>query len=254
MLALVHAELLKLRSTRTPAGLLLATLALAVLTVTVSVPKAGASSGSLSLDDPDVMTVAVANGFGVPLVLVVLLGGIAFTQEFRYGTVTLTYLGEPRRARILLAKWLAAALTAVLVSVATLADSMPISAALIRSRGGEVTMGVEFWRMAAAATLVMVAYAVIGVAIGALVRNQITAIVAVLVWMLAVEQLVLQSFPAVGRWMPGGATNALLRLGPSIGLDPDQLLSVPVSGLLVVGYTVSAVALALRLAPRKDVL
>ena len=34
--------------------------------------------------------------------------------------------------------------------------------------------------------------------------------------MLALEQIVIPSFPTVGRWMPGGATNALLQLGPAI--------------------------------------
>lgn len=35
------------------------------------------------------------------------------------------------------------------------------------------------------------------------VRNQITAVIGVLVWMLAVEQIVINSYPLVGRWMPG---------------------------------------------------
>ena len=33
-----------------------------------------------------------------------LVGVLAFTQEFRYGTITSTYLGEPRRPRVLVAK------------------------------------------------------------------------------------------------------------------------------------------------------
>lgn len=41
-----------------------------------------------------------------------------------------------------------------------------------------------------------------------LVRNQVTGVVGVLVWMLAVKQIVIPAFPAVGRWMPEGATPA----------------------------------------------
>jgi hypothetical protein len=51
--ALLHAELLKLRSTRTTAGLLLATLGLVALTVAVSVPDVGGGNGPFSLGDPD---------------------------------------------------------------------------------------------------------------------------------------------------------------------------------------------------------
>ena len=81
----------------------------------------------------------VATCFGVPQVLMVLYGTLAFTQEFRYGTITSTYLGEPRRTRVLVAKWLALALVSAVITTATLALSVPFSSALIRSRDGDVT-------------------------------------------------------------------------------------------------------------------
>lgn len=252
MRALVHAEVLKLR-TRTAAWLLLATLGLVALTIGESVPKVGDPNASVSLDDPGLLAGIVGIGFGVPEVLVVLLGGLAFTQEFRYGTITSTYLGEPRRTRVLVAKWLSLALASVVITIATLAFSATFGIALISSRNGEVTLATQFWQTAAAAFVVMAAYSVIGVAVGALVRNQIAAAVGVLVWMLAVEQTVTPSFPAIGRWMPGGATDALLQLGPELGLE-GKLLSAPVGGLVLLGYTAAALTLALLLTPRRDVL
>jgi len=251
--ALLHAEVLKLRSTRTPVGLLLATLALVALTVAVNLPKVGAKNVPVSLDDPGLLASIVGISFGVPEVMVVLLGVLAFTQEFRYGTATATYLVEPRRSRVLVAKWLASALASVVVAAATLALSVTLSIALIRHRNGDVTAAAQFWQTVAAGFGVMAAYGVIGVAVGALVRNQIAAVVGVLVWMLAVEQIVIPAFPAVGRWMPGGATNALLQLAPAISLDA-KLLSASTGGLVLVGYTAAAVALTLAVAPRRDVL
>ncbi len=253
MKALLHAELLKLRSTRTTAGLLLATLALVALTLAETVPNVGDENAPLSLDDPGLLAAAVGVSFGVPLVLVVLFGTLAFTQEFRYGTVTSTYLGEPRRKRVLVAKWLSLALASVVITTATLALSVALGIALIRSRDGDVTLAGHFWAVVASAFVVMAAYGLIGVAIGALVRNQIAAVVGVLVWMLAVEQIVIPAFPAVGRWMPGGATNALFQLGPAMSLD-GKLLPPPVGGLVLVGYTAAAVLLALVVTPRRDVL
>lgn len=253
MKALVHAEVLKLRSTRTPTGLLLATLGLVALTVAVNVPKVGAENAPVSLDDPGLVAGTVGIGFGVPLVFVVLLGVLAFTQEFRYGTVTSTYLGEPRRTRVLVAKWLSLALFSVVITAATLALSVTLAIALVRSRDGDVTTGAQFWQLVAAGFVVMAAYGVIGVAIGALVRNQIAAAVGVLVWMLAVEQIVIPAHPAIGRWLPGGATDAVLQLGPSMSLD-GRLLSPVVGGLVLVVYTAAAVALALSVTPRRDVL
>jgi len=57
----------------------------------------------------------------VEVVMVLLLGVLALTQEFRYGTATSTYLVEPRRTRVLVAKWLALALASVVLTAVTLA-------------------------------------------------------------------------------------------------------------------------------------
>jgi ABC-2 type transport system permease protein len=237
--ALIRAELLKLR-TRAATGLLLATLALVALTVLVNVPTAGTAHPPVSLHDPALLAGVAGIGFGVPEVFMVLLGGLAFTQEFRYGTATATYLGEPRRGRVLLAKWLSLALTSTVVTGASLVVSVPVGAAVIRTRGGDATPGPQLWQTIGAGFVVMAAYAVIGVAVGALVRNQIIAVVAVLVWMLVVEQIVIPAYPIVGRWTPGGAT--------------DSLIPAPVGALLLLVYTAAAVVLTVKLTLRRDVL
>jgi ABC-2 type transport system permease protein len=249
--ALVRAELLKLR-TRVAAGLLLATLALVALTVAVNVPEAGVAHAPVSLHDPGLLAGVVGIGFGVPEVFMVLLGGLAFTQEFRYGTVTLTYLGEPRRHRVLVAKWLSLALASTAITAASLAVSVPVGVTVINARGGAVALGPQLWQTIGAGFVVMAAYAIIGVAVGALVRNQIVAVVGVLVWMLVVEQIVIPAYPLAGRWMPGGATDAWLRLGSALDLD-GRLLPASVGGALLLGYTAAAVTLAVRLTLQRDV-
>jgi ABC-2 type transport system permease protein len=124
---------------------------------------------------------------------------------------------------------------------------------LIRVRHGNVTPGAEFWQVVAAVFVVMALYGVIGLAVGALLHNQIVAVVAALVWLLAAEQLLIDALPGVGQWTPGGATYGLLQLGPAITTS-GTLLDAPIGGLLLVGYTAAALALALVVAPRRDVL
>jgi ABC-2 type transport system permease protein len=250
--ALVQAELIKLRSTRITAMLVAATLGLVALTIATSVPGAFGETGPLSLDDPRLVAILVGAGLGVPQVLVALLGTLSFTQEFRYGTASSTYLTEPRRGRVLLAKWLSTTLVSVAVTIVTLALSIPFAIALVRSQNGEAVVGTQFWQTVPAAFAVLAAYGVIGVAVGALVRHQIAGVVGLLVWMLAVEQIVIPVLPAVGRWMPWGAAGSLLQLGPSWGFD-DELLSAPAGGLVLLGYTAAAVALALFITPQRDV-
>lgn len=254
MKALLDAELLKMRSTRATALLVLATLVLAVLTVATSVPGVMEENSSISLDDPDLLAMMVGNGFGAPQVLMTLLGVLAFTQEFRYGTVTSTYLGEPRRMRVLVAKGLSLALASVVITILTLAVTLTLSIALIRSQDGNVTVAAQFWQTVAAGFVVMAAYGVAGVAIGALIPNQIAAVVGVLIWMLAIEQMAIPLLPEVGRWMPFAAASSLMQLGPSYGFFDDQLLPVPLGGLVLVGYTAAAVVLALGITPKRDVL
>jgi ABC-2 type transport system permease protein len=252
MRALITAELFKLR-TRTTAGLLLATFALVPLTASVGVPRAGDTSAPVALNDPSLLAITVGASFGVPEVLIVLLGGLAFTQEFRYGTVTSTYLGEPRRARILVAKWVALAMVSVVATVGTLVIGVAVTVVTIRARHGDITVGGRFWQMVAAAFAIMAAYGVIGVALGALIRNQVATVVAVLVWMLAVEYIVVPSWPAVGRWLPLGVVTSLLQIGPSLDLD-GRLLPVAMAAVVLVAYTAVALLLAARVTPRWDVL
>jgi hypothetical protein len=251
--ALLDAELLKMRSTRATALLVLATLVLAVLTIATMVPGVIEENSPIALDDARLLAIVVGTGFGAPQVLMTLLGVLAFTQEFRYGTVTATYLGEPRRMRVLVAKGLSLALASVVITTLTLAVTMTLSIALIRSQDGDVTVAAQFWQTVAAGFVVMAAYGVVGVAIGALVPNQIAAVVGVLIWMLAVEQMVIPLLPEVGRWMPFAAASSLMQLAPSYGFD-DELLSIPMGGLVLVGYTAAAVVLALRVTPKRDVL
>ena len=252
MTALVHAELLKLR-TRAATGLLLATLALVALTVVVNVPEAGTAPTPFSLQDPRLLPGVVGIGFGVPEVFMVLLGVLAFTQEFRHGTAAATYLGEPRRSRILLAKWLSLALASTVITGASLVVSVPVGVTVISARGGDVTLAPQLWQTIGAGFVVMAAYAIIGVAVGALVRNQVIAVVGTLVWMLVVEQIVIPAYPLDGRWMPGGATDAWLQLGTALHLE-GRLLPAPLGGLLLLAYSAAAVTVAVTLTLRRDVL
>jgi hypothetical protein len=65
--------------------------------------------------------------------------------------------------------------------------------------------------------------------------------------------LLIDALPEIERWTPLGATFALLQLGPAVTTH-GTLLDAPIGGLLLLGYTTAVVALALVVAPRRDVL
>ena len=253
MNALIRAELLKLRTTRMLPWLLLATLALVVVTVAANVSSADPDDPALPLHDPALLGQVLGISFGVHQVLMTVLGVLAFTQEVRYGTITSTFLVEPRRSRVLVAKAVALVLAAVAIAAATLVVSVALSMALIGAKDGNITTGGQFWQIVAAVFVAMVLYGLFGLALGALLRDQIVAVVATLVWLGPAEHLLIDALPEVGRWTPGGATFGLLQLGPALTTH-GTLLAAPVGGILLLGYTVAAAALALIVAPGRDVL
>ncbi len=253
MTALTRAELLKLRSTRILWWLLAGTLTMVLVTIIASVPTTGPPHDVTSLDDPALLARMVGVSFLWPQLTVALLGVLAYTQEERYGTINSTFLVEPQRRRVLAAKGGALVLHSAEIAVATLVVSLVASTALIRARHGNTTFGAEFWQVAAAAFLVMALSALIGLSVGALLRNQIIAVTLALVWLTAGEHLLIEVLPQVARWTPGGATDGLLQLGAE-ATTSGTLLSAPIGGLLLAGYTATAVAAALVIAPRRDVL
>jgi ABC-2 type transport system permease protein len=251
--ALIRAELRKLRTTRMIAWLLVATVALVLVTVAANVSSADADDPALPLHDPALLGQVIGISFGVPQVLMTLLGVLGFTQEVRYGTISSTFLVEPRRSRVLIAKGVALLLAAVAITAATLIVTVALGMALIDAKDGNVTTGGQFWQVVAAVFVAMALYGLIGLALGALLRDQIVAVIATLVWLGPAEHLLIDALPDVGRWTPGGATFGLLQLGSALTTH-GTLLNAPVGGLLLLAYTVAATALALTVAPRRDVL
>jgi len=86
-------------------------------------------------------------------------------------------------------------------------------------------------------------WALLGVGVGALLRHQIGAIVALVAWSSVVEGVLFAFVPSVGRYLPGQAANGLT------GAAAKELLS-PGPGAAVLAAW--AIALAIAAAIRTD--
>ena len=236
MTALLSAELLKLRTTRTFAGMTAAALGLSLLVVVLVA----------SLDDrPEAAELLDVDGTSL---FILLLGAIGITGEWRHRTITSSLLAAPDRIRFLASKLVAYAAAGAAISVLVTVVVALVSTAILSSRGFDTAAVSDvldsLWRNAVVAALA----GALGVAFGSIVRNQAGALVALLALGFFVEPIVIGLEPDIGRYLPvTGAPNAIVDVG-----DEDELLSPAAGALVELGWIAALAAVGGALLRRRD--
>jgi ABC-2 type transport system permease protein len=197
-------EFLKLRTTRSP--LLLLAAAQVVIVAGVSGLFVG---GHADVTDPVTARQAIAHA-GLVSIFSLILGIIAVAGEYRHRTITDTYLGTPRRERVIAAKLGAYALTGVVFGVIGTLTAVVAAAIWLNAKGGALDLGsAGVWRTLLGCVVWNACFAAVGVGIGALIRNVIAAVAAALAWLALVEGIVGQLIGDQSRWLPFRAGQAL---------------------------------------------
>jgi len=245
MTRLLHAELLKLRTTRTfvalAAGAVAASLLLVILTT------------SLSTVDENSLRALLASSPGASFVL--LLSAVGITGEWRHRTIASSILAAPDRLRLLAAKTIAYALAGVAVSLVVTASIM-IAATLIVSARGEATLGLidladVLWRSLAVGALL----GALGIGLGALLRNQIVTVTALLILGLVLEPTLVQLVPAVGRFGPTvGAPSGILDVAIDPSVEAGTLLAPGLAAAVSIGWVSATFASAAALLRGRDLI
>lgn len=227
MTALLRGELLKLRTTRTFVALVAVALG---LSLTVLVLRALLQD---NFNEEDVRSLIFY--FDFTGLFIALLGVMGMAGEWRHRTITSTILAAPDRLRLLVAKTISYAVAGAVVSLVVTVSSIVVGTVILSARG-EVTLALgdlmdPLWRNLLVAALL----GAFGVGVGGVVRNQIVAIVGVILLAFAVEPA-LFGFGAqsVGRFgpmqgAPGGITDPP-------GSDGDDLLAPGVALLVMFGW------------------
>jgi ABC-2 type transport system permease protein len=243
MTAQLRAELLKVRSTRTTIGLVLGMIALVLLFVVLTASLTGVSQISTSDDQLGMFGIGAFSGL-----FSALAGILLVTGEFRFGTIRPTLLFTPRRERVIGAKAAAALAAGLVFGVLATALAVGVGAAILSGRGIEIAPGSSDFALLALGTVAGAAlWGAIGVGLGAVVRNQVGAIIGLLAWGFVIENLLFALAPSEGRFTPGEAQNALM--GQS---DPHLLDPLPAAAVLV-AWTIAAVVAGAVMAVRRDV-
>jgi ABC-2 type transport system permease protein len=247
MIRLVRAELAKLRTIRLFRGVAAAMAVFGVLTVVANVTSAGRQGNPpLSADSLPALVGAPATMLSGAALL---LGILGIAGEFRHHTITQTFLTTPDRGRVVAAKLVANALAGIAVAVLTLAVTTAVALPWMNAKGLSVSvLDGGLGRVLGVTLLAAGLCGLVGVGVGALIRNQVAALVGVLVWVFVVEGLLLNllNAPSLGKWLPSAAAAALTN--PS-----DGHLSRWAGGLLFAAYGLAFSMIGTRFVIRRDV-
>ncbi|WP_156727567.1 ABC transporter permease [Streptomyces apocyni] len=208
----VSTELRKLTTTRLWWILLLTMVVCSAgLTALVVFGGLNAPRSPLRFDSADEVVPAYNLPVALAYVFPLGIGTALVTQEYNSRTITATLLSEPRRMRVYGAKVLVGLGTAFVYGAASVGASALVAAALLSGHGeSPYLMDGPVLGALSGSVLVMTLWGAIGVAVGALVRNQVVAIVGILLVTQFLEPTlrILASqlgSPGLGNLLPGGA-------------------------------------------------
>lgn len=250
---LIAGELHKLFATRLWMWLLLAAMAITALYASLQIAFS---------DDPDTWTLPLSTADGQQTLfaaaasaaspLVAVLAAIGITGEYRHRTVTTTFLATPHRGRVIAAKLITYGLVGVGYALACTVVVTAIAVPWLANKSVDLSLAGNGLPATIAGGIAAVAlYALIGVGLGALLREQVATVVGLLIYLFVVEAI-LTNIPALDDWtryLPGPADNALT----GIALTNQQYLQPWQGGLVLTMYAVGIAAAGIYLAARRDV-
>jgi hypothetical protein len=213
--------------------------------------------------------------------MVVVVGILCVTGEFRHGTVTGTFLAVPRRGDMVIAKLVAVLVTAAVFCVVSFAASVVFDLALFPAKhvtavsftqgsaGGLVTTVLhptasallgQVGAVLPGLFLATLLFGVLGVGVGALLRNQVMSVVVSIVALFVVQGIIGAAFPGTYKWLPEGVSAAVANVtarsggrGPHAVVTSIPLFSWWVGGLLLLGYGVVLATLGAFTTLRRDI-
>lgn len=185
MTALVGSELLKIRTTRSWWAYLIVIVLFTGIGVAAEIGTSRSENrGTLSFQ------LGLVDTVGVAVLFAIILGITIVTTEFRHGTVTPTFLVEPRRERVIVAKAVAAVVVAIGFALLSLAVVAAVAIPWLTIVDVPLQLGDgEFLVRVAEQILSTVLWALMGVAIGTVVQSQVAALVGTLIWIFVGEAL-----------------------------------------------------------------
>ncbi len=206
--------------------------------------------------DPAAYRNTYANGaFAGAYLFALVIGVTGMTSEYRYQTITPTFLAVPRRWVVVVSKFAGHFLLGLLFGVVGAVAALVAGGVVISARGHGLGLGADgVWSGLGLGILAVALWAVLGLGVGTLIRNQVVAILVALLIAVIVEPLLSLGLHAldldsVSRYLPSNASSAMT----SAVTSQADLLSWWAGGLVMLGYAAVFAAVGLQSSVRRDV-
>ena len=260
-------EWVKVRTTSSWWGLLLLAIGLIALNVvlTAAVTPVGeattpeeAAFAGLEAGTADGQRAIIGAGFQSAYLLSAVLGTIIGAVDFRHRTATWTFLMVPGRGSVAGAKLLVAGAVGLIYGIVGQAASFGLAALTFAARGIDVQVDADLWRSLGLGVLGIAVWALVGAAVGLLLRNQIAAILGVVGWIFLLDPIGSVVAAGVGEvggvdladivaYSPGNASSAIVE-----GVTGTDLLPWWAGLLVLLVYTTILTIAAVRVSLRRD--
>lgn len=202
-----------------------------------------------SLMDPGIVDSVYAKSTSGYL-FAILLGVVFMGNEFQNGMAISTFLATPKRIKVLYAKLIIASCAGVLLML--ISTGVGLLAAYIGLRGEKHAApdSATFFNLILAAVISGAVLSVMGIAVGALVRNVRIASAGVVIWLGVIERLIVVFWTTGGKYLPSGLILGMLNLNFKISAankvlninSADYFGALTATLLLLVYATVFAAA------------
>jgi ABC-2 type transport system permease protein len=175
----IAAELLKLRTARSNVVLAIAGTGLAILISLLTVLFDGTPTADVLISDAQ---------FCVLFTLI--LGAMSIAGEMRHGSIAPSLLVTPSRARLLIGKLAAIVIVSAVIGALAFGGSLVAGALLLPGQGFDLGLSTgEVIKDTVSGAAVAALYGVMGLGVGALIRNQTGAIIVLLITLFFVDPL-----------------------------------------------------------------
>jgi len=241
----LRSELLKLRTTRTFWALVGTAVGLVVLitVLTLALDTKLNTEG----DVRGVLSTAGASGL-----LLLVLGAVFSAGEYRHGTIAWTLLVTPNRLRVMAAQALACAVAGAVVGVGIASLTAAIALPWLAAKDAASLSTGQLVGVFAGGVLYTALAAALGAGMGAVLRNQVVAIVLVLVILFVVDPAIAALVEGYDRYSLSGLEAALIG-GTAEESRVDELPPFWLAALLWAAYTAVLVGAATVLTSRRDI-